>query len=66
MFEIIVNFCGGLAIFLLGLNFLKEAIQHFAGERLRLVIQQFTSNRFLGMFWGAVFTVVLQSSTAMT
>ncbi|MGC8927507.1 MAG: Na/Pi cotransporter family protein [Myxococcota bacterium] len=66
MLEIIINFSGGLAIFLLGLNFLKEAIQHFAGERLRLVIQQFTSNRFFGMFWGAIFTVVLQSSTAMT
>ncbi|MCX7944622.1 MAG: Na/Pi cotransporter family protein [Deltaproteobacteria bacterium] len=66
MVEVIINFCGGLALFLLGLNFLRDAIQHFAGERLRLVIQQFTSNRFLGMFWGAVFTVVLQSSTAMT
>ena len=66
MFETIVNLSGGLAIFLLGLNFLKEAIQHFAGERLRLVIQQFTSNRLLGLFWGAIFTVVLQSSTAMT
>jgi phosphate:Na+ symporter len=66
MFETSVNLSGGLAIFLLGLNFLKEAIQHFAGERLRLVIQQFTSNRLLGLFWGAIFTVVLQSSTAMT
>lgn len=66
MLEILINFSGGLAIFLLGLNFLKEAIQHFAGERLRLVIQQFTSNRFFGMFWGAIFTMVLQSSTAMT
>jgi len=66
MFETIVNLCGGLAIFLLGLHFLKEAIQHFAGERLRLVIQKFTSNRLFGLFWGAMFTVVLQSSTAMT
>ncbi len=66
MFEILINFTGGLALFLLGLHFLKEAIQHFAGERLRLVIQQFTSNRVLGIFWGAIFTVVLQSSTAMT
>jgi phosphate:Na+ symporter len=66
MFETIVNLSGGLAIFLLGINFLKEAIQHFAGERLRVVIQQFTSNRLLGLFWGAIFTVVLQSSTAMT
>lgn len=66
MFEILVNLCGGLALFLLGLHFLKEAIQHFAGERLRLVIQRFTSRSILGLFWGAVFTVALQSSTAMT
>lgn len=66
MIEITANFLGGLAIFLLGLNFLKEAIQHFAGERLRIVIQKFTLNRFFGVIWGAIFTIVLQSSTAMT
>ena len=57
---------GGLAIFLHGLDQAKSGLQLAAGDRLRSLIGAITSNRIVGAGAGLLFTVVIQSSTAVT
>ncbi|MBS2030659.1 MAG: Na/Pi cotransporter family protein [Deltaproteobacteria bacterium] len=57
---------GGLAIFLHGLDQAKSGLQLAAGDRLRRLIGAITSNRIVGAGAGLLFTVVIQSSTAVT
>ena len=57
---------GGMSLFLYGMFLSRDGIQHFAGERLKTLITTLTSNRVKGLAVGAVLTVLLQSSTALT
>lgn len=57
---------GGLAVFLHGLEQAKSGLSLAAGDRLRKLIGAITRNRFVGAAAGFVFTVVIQSSTAVT
>lgn len=57
---------GGMSLFLYGMFLSRDGIQHFAGERLKTIITTLTSNRVKGLAVGAVLTVLLQSSTALT
>ncbi|MBI5524935.1 MAG: Na/Pi cotransporter family protein [Deltaproteobacteria bacterium] len=57
---------GGMSLFLYGMFQSRDGIQHFAGERLKTIITGMTSNRVKGLVTGAVLTVFLQSSTALT
>src|SRR5262252_10109835 len=56
----------GLALFLFGLQLLTDALKAIAGARLPVVLTRMTSNRFKGMFAGAVITALLNSSTITT
>jgi phosphate:Na+ symporter len=56
----------GLAVFLLGLQFLTDGLKAIAGARLPAVLSRMTSNRFKGAFAGAVITALLNSSTITT
>lgn len=57
---------GGLTLFFFGLRSMREGLQRFAGDQLRLLINRLTGNRFLSFGCGALITMVLQSSTATT
>ena len=57
---------GGLALFLAGLEILSEGMKKAAGETLKLVLYQLTTNRFLGALTGAFVTGVLNSSSVTT
>jgi len=58
--------CGGLALFLLGMTRLSEALRIVAGNRLKNILSSWTTNRFAGMFTGAFITALIQSSTITT
>ncbi|MBI1909379.1 MAG: Na/Pi cotransporter family protein [Deltaproteobacteria bacterium] len=64
-FSLIV-FLGALAIFLYGMKIGRIGLQLAGGERLRAMIASLTENRFYGLGVGALTTLILQSSTAMT
>lgn len=57
---------GGLALFLLGLNFLTRSLEILAGERMAQILEQLTKNRLLGVLTGAVTTAAVNSSSITT
>ncbi|WP_233856008.1 Na/Pi cotransporter family protein [Paraburkholderia sp. HD33-4] len=57
---------GGLALFLLGLEFLTGGLKAIAGSKLQSLIGVLTASRFRGVIAGAVVTALLNSSTITT
>lgn len=62
----LVKFIGGIAIFILGMEFAKEGLTGAIGGRLRTIVAKTTSNRFKSLIAGIIVTVLLQSSSATT
>jgi phosphate:Na+ symporter len=63
LFLVLAGLFGGLAIFLLGMDRMTEALRLVAGDRMRDVLARLTSNRFMGLLTGAGVTAVIQSSS---
>ena len=57
---------GGLAFFLYGMNVLSSGLEKMVGGKLETVLRAMTSNRWKGLALGAVITIAIQSSSAMT
>lgn len=55
---------GGLALFLLGMNYMSGGIQAVAGTKLRQLISAVTNNRFMALGVGFSVTALIQSSSA--
>lgn len=62
----IFSLLGGLAFFLFGMDILSSNLQKMAGGKLEKMLQRLTDNKFLGLIFGLVITVAIQSSSAMT
>ena len=45
---------------------MSDSIEKVAGARLRRILEIFTTNRFMGMIVGIIFTGIIQSSSACT
>jgi len=59
-----VTLLGGLGLFLLGIHHLTEGLKGLAGDSMRRALQRLVSGRLSAVASGAVFTAVIQSSTA--
>src|SRR5262245_51069438 len=59
-----VTLVGGLGLFLLGIHHLTEGLKGLAGDSLRRALQRLASGRLSAVLSGAVFTAIIQSSTA--
>src|SRR5262252_2366745 len=59
-----VTIMGGLGMFLLGIHHLTEGMKGLAGDSLRRALQRLVAGRFSAVVSGALFTAVIQSSTA--
>ncbi|MCK5128543.1 MAG: Na/Pi cotransporter family protein [Clostridiales bacterium] len=57
---------GGLALFLFGMNMMSQNLEKAAGSGLRKMLNALTKNKYLGLVVGALFTMVIQSSSATT
>ncbi len=66
MQQMIFEFIGGLGIFLLGIKYMGEGLQKTAGDRLRDILDKFTSNPFMGVLAGMIVTILIQTSTGTT
>ncbi|GGC91861.1 sodium:phosphate symporter [Thalassobacillus devorans] len=64
--QMIFEFIGGLGIFLFGLKYMGDGLQKSAGDRLRDLLDRFTSNPFMGVLAGIVVTILIQTSTGTT
>ena len=62
----ILTMAGGLGLFLFGMSLMSKSIEKVAGAKLRRILEIFTTNRFMGMIVGIVFTGIIQSSSACT
>ena len=60
----VLQLLGALGIFLYGMKMLSESLQKVAGERMRGLLSQMTSNRFKGILTGVAVTATIQSSSA--
>ncbi|WP_041059345.1 Na/Pi cotransporter family protein [Jeotgalibacillus campisalis] len=64
--EVFFQFIGGLGIFLFGLKYMGDGLQKSAGDRLREILDRFTTNPFMGVLAGIFVTILLQTSTGTT
>jgi len=55
----------GVAIFLLGMNFMEEALKILVGRRFKLFLKKQTSNKVKAIGGGAIVTGLLQSSSVV-
>ena len=62
----LLTMSGGLGLFLFGMSLMSESIEKVAGAKLRHILELFTTNRFMGVIVGFVFTGIIQSSSACT
>jgi len=63
---LLFDFLGGLGIFLLGIKSMGDGLQKSAGDRLKDILDRFTSNPFLGVLAGIIVTILIQSSSGTT
>ena len=59
-------FLGGLGMFIYGMNVMSEGLENAAGDRMRVLLEKMTKNRFLGVLVGTLVTMLIQSSSATT
>lgn len=64
--EIIFPLLGGLGLFLYGMTVMSEGLEKSAGNRLEKIVEKMTGNIVLGVFVGAIVTMIVQSSSATT
>jgi len=62
--DIALPVLGGLGLFLYGMSIMGIGLQKTAGEKLKKLIEVLTNNRIMGVFVGALVTMVIQSSSA--
>ncbi len=64
--ETIVSIVGGVGLFLLGMAVMTDGLKALAGTALKTVMEKAAATPLLGTFWGAVITLIVQSSSATT
>ncbi len=57
---------GGLALFLYGMQMMSTGLEASAGNKMKLILEKLTANRFVGVLVGALITAIIQSSSATT
>ena len=55
---------GGVGLFLYGMTMMSSGLQNAAGDKLRVLLEKVTSNKFMAVFLGIAVTVLIQSSSA--
>jgi phosphate:Na+ symporter len=61
-----ISILGGVGLFLLGMTVMTDGLKALAGSALRTVLGKAAATPMLGAFWGAVATLIVQSSSATT
>jgi phosphate:Na+ symporter len=64
--ETIVSIVGGVGPFLLGMAVMTDGLKALAGTALKTVLEKAAATPLLGTFWGAIITLLVQSSSATT
>lgn len=62
----LLKLLGSLGLFLFGMKLMSESLQKVAGQKMRNILANMTSNRVKGVFTGFFVTTAIQSSSATT
>lgn len=62
----LMGLLGGLALFLYGMQMMSSGLESAAGNKMKLILEKLTTNRFVGVLTGAFITAIIQSSSATT
>jgi len=62
----LVSIVGGVGLFLLGMAVMTDGLKALAGTSIKTVLEKAAATPLLGTFWGAVITLIVQSSSATT
>ncbi|HOH97208.1 MAG TPA: Na/Pi cotransporter family protein [Candidatus Cloacimonadota bacterium] len=62
----IINFFGGLALFIFGMNKMSDNLQAVAGNEMRRILKMLTNTPLKGVLVGLSVTALVQSSSATT
>src|SRR5262245_26035 len=61
-----ISVLGGVGLFLLGMTIMTGGLKGLAGSALRTVLSKAAATPLRGSFWGAIVTLLVQSSSATT
>jgi phosphate:Na+ symporter len=61
-----ISILGGVGLFLLGMTVMTTGLKALAGSGLRTVLGKAAATPLSGAFWGAIVTLLVQSSSATT
>jgi phosphate:Na+ symporter len=61
-----ISVLGGIGLFLLGMTVMTEGLKSLAGSALKTVLSKAAATPLRGSFWGAMVTLLVQSSSATT
>lgn len=61
-----ISILGGVGLFLLGMTVMTDGLKGLAGSALRSVLDKAAATPLRGAWWGAVATLIVQSSSATT
>jgi phosphate:Na+ symporter len=61
-----ISILGGVGLFLLGMTVMTDGLKELAGSALRTVLSKAAATPLRGAFWGAIATLLVQSSSATT
>ena len=61
-----ISVLGGVGLFLLGMTVMTSGLKALAGSALRKVLSKAAATPLRGSFWGALVTLLVQSSSATT
>src|SRR5262252_6124049 len=64
--SVAISTMGGVGLFLLGMTVMTEGLKALAGSALRTVLSKAAATPLRGSFWGAIVTLLVQSSSATT
>jgi phosphate:Na+ symporter len=64
--ELALQIMAGVGLFLYGMKLMSDGLQKVAGGKMRTILEKLTTNPFMGLLLGIVFTGIIQSSNATT
>ncbi|MBP3686539.1 MAG: Na/Pi cotransporter family protein, partial [Clostridia bacterium] len=66
LIESLIWLLAGVGVFIVGMNFMSDALEKSAGSGMKRLLEKISNNRFKGVGVGAGVTAIIQSSSATT
>ncbi|MEE1065960.1 MAG: Na/Pi cotransporter family protein [Acutalibacteraceae bacterium] len=64
LFQSMIWLLAGVGVFIIGMNFMSDALEKCAGSGMKRMLEKISNNRFSGVGIGAGVTAIIQSSSA--